>query len=250
MPPRPTVFELGGDHLIARRYRYWNADDGALVDPDLDDTEGEDSFLEFGDWLVESGELDHLVAQGDVGADIAVRIRDLQMQGRAARGLTRPAVPSSRPVLERSVIELLDAAAEPQRPVGFIGAEQGEVAWRIIPHMVLGRRKEGVVVLAAAVGVVGRTADSFEYIFGKETVEAIGRFLADQDQRTWRHPRGAISLERVDSDRDRLTFVLKRTRPPGGHVPVQLGPAASARLRDALQSLVAGEWGTLRSGQG
>jgi hypothetical protein len=57
MPPRPTVFELGGDHLIARRYRYWNADDGALVDPDLDDTEREESFLEFGDWLVESGEL-------------------------------------------------------------------------------------------------------------------------------------------------------------------------------------------------
>ena len=189
--PRPTVFELTGDHLITRRYRYWNVGEGALVDSELNnsgDTEEDESFPEFADWLVESGHLDQLVAQRHVTrATTPPASERLQTQGRAARGLTLPAGLRSRPVLERSVIEIVDPAAERQRPVGFIGSERGEVAWRIIPRMVLGRTKDGVVVLAAAVGVLGRADDLFQHTYGKETVEAVACFLADRDQGAWCH---------------------------------------------------------------
>ena len=105
---------------------------------------------------------------------------------------------------------------------------------------------QGVVtVLARGIPTENDPAvDVFTGSFDDRTVAALKDWLHGDRSSIWRHRSDHLILQSGEDvgGQPTLRIVLRRTRPPGGHFPIYLDAAASARLTEAVTELAKGDW--------
>ena len=215
-----------------------------VVDPTGADT-GEDDF-ELLPFLEESGLTD---AIGEMLGDEAKELFENGLATYRQRH-ERPTDARLRnlPPLRRAIAEL---QANPfwdiDEPVGLIGSDGDEVAWRLQRGHLMGRTPDGAVVHFSVhySGREGDAVDTMINIYDRSTMSSMGVFLTSADS-SWIGRSGSFAIERPGSDSaPRLSMFLRRTRPPGGWIPFYLGPEEADRFADIVKELVDGKWGEL-----
>ena len=242
VPPSPLRQEPG--HLRADIYRFEVLHPGGLSS----DAEGR-----FG-----GDSIDELLDVADaVGPEVGSVVRELAhraINDRDDHDRRRSPAARSLPVLQRTVVEAIsNPVAERLQIPGQVGYDSKEIAWRIIPGMLVGRTEEGIVV-HFAIGHSGIAGDAYEVVhntYDVETVSSMAAFLAEPAARLWQARSGGLVLQRVGSPgtEQRLTMLLRRTRPPGGYFPVHLGADASGLFSEVIADLAALRYGPLREAE-
>lgn len=239
VPPSALRQEPG--HLRADVYRYEVLHPAGLSS-DAEGRFGDDSI---DDWLDEADAVSPEV--GSVVRELAHRV----LNGWDDHDRRRSPAARSLPVLQRTIVEAVsNPLAERLQTPGQVGQDSKEIAWRIIPGMLVGRTEEGIVVHFAIghSGIEGDAHDLMQNTYDVETVSSMATFLAEPTARFWQARRGGLVLQRVGSPgtEQRLTMLFRRTRPPGGYFPVHLGADASGFFSEVIADLAALRYGPLR----
>jgi len=256
---RPNQFVRVDDYLALDRFDAFFESRRSLTDPE-DDRDSGGSWIEHARWLDESGELDALVENGTFDSEIAADIRSMNLKAEQILAEQRAALPSrvhKLPTLQRTLTEItMHHGTEGLREIGLIGSDGGEVAWRVIPGLIIGRTSQGIVEIFAFSDAEpeseseGGVFDMFQLSLVDISIRDMSHAL-QHGSKTWRHPKDAIVIQRSDIDGEgRLSLLFRYTRPPGGYFPIHLGDRASSRFVKIIAELAANKWGPLATVDG
>lgn len=254
LSPAPFPFRVTVHGSVAERYVPRFSDDVGLAPrtlfehiPEVDfHDEGHRGTLgEHVDWMVQSGLLDEMAANGEVGDSVVEMVRSVHEMWQQTSLIPPPANSSLMKRLSHKILFEPDSLGKDR----VVDERTGEVYWPLVPGAALAFERRGIVVLMArsAPSEDDAAIETFEMACDDQTVVSLDEWLKGNRSTIWRHRRDSFVVQSHESKdaSSTLRIVLRRSRPPGGHFPIQLDPEASALLSQAVSELASGEWGRL-----